>query len=310
MEFYLDEKGRRKRRRILKLKIYGSLAIFLLLVGGAAYSVVYTPVFKVKNIKFETTSAGVPEFFTAQAIESAANFKNDDVLNEKLISDFKSFFIKHSKINSFLGGDNIFVWDEKLIPDDFLLKNYPQLADVKIEKDYIERSVKISLTKREKLGVWCKMDKIQESAATSTASSTVSNEVASPDCFWFDKEGVTFAQAPAAEGNLIYKVNDFSGRPLQSGNNVLEKKFLTNLIKIFEVLEKANLKVRSLRLENLALQEIIVEPVTDFSPKIYFSLKADPIFGLSTLTSFKNIDLVKIDYIDLRVPNRAYYKLK
>ncbi len=57
-------------------------------------------------------------------------------------------------------------------------------------------------------------------------------------------------------------------------------------------------------------EEIIAEPVAGFSPKIYFSLKADPIFGLSALTSFKNIDLAKTDYIDLRVPNRAYYKLK
>lgn len=306
MDFYLDEKQRRRQHRILKFKIYGSLFILILLVAAVFYVIAYTPILKIKNISVKTTSAGVPEFLVGESIETAANFQNDEVFNQKLISDFKAFFTAHSKINSFLGVDNILTWNEKSIPDDYLIKNYPQIAEFKMEKDYIERSVEVSLTKRQKLGVWCKMDKIQEGAATSTAS----NGLVSPDCFWFDKEGVAFAEAPAAEGNLIYKINDFSGRPLELGDSVLEKKFLTNLIKIFEVLEKADLKAESLRLENLALQEIIAEPVAGFSPKIYFSLKSDPIFGLSALTSFKNIDLAKIDYIDLRVPNRAYYKLK
>lgn len=306
MDFYLDERQRKKRRRILKLKIYGGILILVLLLGGVAYAVAYTPLFKIKNITTETSGAGLPDFLESQVITTSADFRNDEAFNQKLINDLKGFFARASKLNSFLGADNILIWDRKFIPDDYLIKNYPPIAEIKMEKDYIERSVRISLTKRQKLGVWCKLDKIQEGTVTSTTS----NEVASPDCFWFDKEGVVFAEAPAAEGNLIYKVNDFSGRPLDFGDSILEKKFLVNLIKIFEVLEKANLKAMSLKLENLALQEIIAEPVASFSPKIYFSLKADPIFGLSVLTSFKNIDLAQIEYIDLRIPNRAYYKLK
>src|SRR3989338_6794934 len=105
MEFYLDERQRQRRRRILKFKIYGSLFALILVLIGAFYVIAYTPILKIKNISVTTTSAGVPDFLVGDSIETAANFKNDDVLNEKLISDFKSFFIKHSKINSLLGGE-------------------------------------------------------------------------------------------------------------------------------------------------------------------------------------------------------------
>jgi len=58
------------------------------------------------------------------------------------------------------------------------------------------------------------------------------------------------------------------------------------------------------------LQEITTDPSVKFLPKIYFSLRFDPGFGLSAIESLKSTGLDKIDYIDLRVENRAYYKAK
>ena len=78
------------------------------------------------------------------------------------------------------------------------------------------------------------------------------------------------------------------------------------MIKIFEILEKSGLKIKSLKLEDIALQEII----TDSSPKIYFSLRIEPNFALAALQSLENIGFEKMEYIDLRVENRAYYKMK
>ena len=82
------------------------------------------------------------------------------------------------------------------------------------------------------------------------------------------------------------------------------------MVKIFEVLEKSDLKIKSLRLERLELQEIIADSPGNSLPKIYFSLRIDPGFTLAAIESIKNLGLEKVEYIDLRVENRVYYKLK
>ena len=173
------------------------------------------------------------------------------------------------------------IWDNKKLAE--FPKN-PEIAEITIEKDYFERQIRINIKERERFGVWCETG----------------------NCFWFDENGVIFSEAPQAEGNLINKVDDFSGRSLKIGESVLAEKFFSNLIKIFEVLEKTGLGIKSLKLEKLEFQEII----TKSSPKIYFSLRVDPGFTLTAIESMKNLGLEKIEYIDLRVENRVYYKLK
>lgn len=255
---YFDEKQRKKRRWILKLKIYGSLSVFFILIIGAGYLIAYSPLFQVKNILILGTS-NVP----------------------KLEENLKIFFANQSKIDKFLGANNILIWKQKKIGE--FLKNEPQIAELTIKKDYFKRLIKTEVKEREKFGIWC-----------------------ANNCFWFDKKGVVFLESPSTEGSLINKIDDFSDRSLNLGDKILEEKFLLNLIKIFEILEKSGLKIKSLKLEDIALQEII----TDSSPKIYFSLRLEPGFALAALQSLKNIGLEKMEYIDLRVENRAYYKIK
>lgn len=268
MDFYLDERQRKKRRRLLKLKIYGGIFLFFILAVGAAYLVVYSPLFQIKQI-------------TADGKE---------VDGKEIIENLKNFFASQSKITSFLRANNILIWDNKKIAE--FPKN-PKIAEITIEKDYFERQIKINIKERERFGVWC-------------PSPFVDNASTGEGCFWFDKNGVIFSEAPQTEGNLINKVDDFSGRSLKLGESVLAEKFFSNLLKIFEVLEKTGLGIKSLKLEKLEFQEII----TESSPKIYFSLRIDPGFTLAAIESIKNLGLEKIGYIDLRVENRVYYKLK
>ncbi len=278
-EIYFDERQRKKRRRFLKLKIYGGIITLFILIAAAVYVIAYSPLFHIKNI-------------------IQTNNDLTQVNADQLIKNLKNFFANQSKIAGFLGPDNILIWNKEALTK---FTKAPAVAGLTIKKDYFKREIQISVKERERFGVWCPLSSV-DNASTTTA--------VAGGCWWFDRSGVIFAEASQLEGQLINKVDDFSGQSLEAGKLVLEEKFLNNLIKIFDVLDKSGLKIKSLRLENLQLQEIVANPSAAALPKIYFSLRFDPGFGVAAIESLKNLGLEKISYIDLRAENRVYYKLK
>lgn len=271
---YLDDKEIKKQKIIFKLKLYGILVVFLFLLTGAGYLTAYSSFFKINNVTL----------IDAENKQANAN---------EVIEDLKNSFNKQSKLTSFLGAENILIWRNK--PNEIFFKEHPKIIDLTIKKNYLERKIEINIDERVKLGVWCE-------------TSTNNQELITNNCFWFDENGVIFEEAPMVEGEMIYKITDFSNRELAFGDRVLDENLFNNLILIFKTLERAGLNLKTLRLENLSAQEIIAE--SPLVPKIYFSLRFDPDFSLSVFENLKKINLEKVEYLDLRIKNRAYYKLK
>lgn len=262
MDFYLDERQRKKDRKWLKIKIYIGVFCFLLLLAGIVYVVVWSPIFRIQNF----------------------------IGDENVVNQLKDFFSNQSKITFFLGPNNILVWNTVELAD---FNKSPEIAELSIEKDYLNHEIKIIVKEREKFGVWCFF------TPTENASTTEVNK----NCYWFDQNGVLFKEALESEGNLINKVDDVSGSTLNIGDSVLNEKLVSNLTKVFDVLQKSGLNIKTLKLERPELQEVL----TESSPIIYFSLRNDPSYALSAIESLKAKGLKNFKYIDLRVENRAYY---
>lgn len=272
---YLDDKEIKKRKFIFKLKLYGISIVFLFLIIGAGYLTAYSSFFKINNI-------------------SLIDAENKQANINEIIKDLSDSFSKKSKISSFLGADNILIWQNK--PNEDFFKEHPIITNLIIEKDYLKRKIKINMDEKERFGIWC------QQLTTDNLQLTINN------CFWFDENGVIFEKAPIIEGEMIYKITDYSNRELTIGNRVLDENLFNNLILIFKILERAELNLKTLRLDNLNTQEITTE--SPLMPKIYFSLRFDPDFSLNVFENLKKTDLKKIEYVDLRIKNRAYYKLK
>jgi len=177
---------------------------------------------------------------------------------------------------------NILFWNLPINVDDF-----PQLQEVDVKKDYVGRSVKITVTERGKTLIWCDNE----------------NE----NCFWADEDGLIFTTAPIPEGTLLVNViRDSTDRELKVGERVLSEDLFVNLKYAIELLEGLDASIREIRLDDLKFKEATA--VISGGPEIYISLTIDPRFGAGVLEGLMDSpDWGRIRYVDLRVENRAYY---
>ena len=169
------------------------------------------------------------------------------------------------------------------------ISDYPQIASVQIKKDFVERKVKVTVTERGKVLIWCDNE----------------NE----NCFWADENGFIFTTAPIPEGTLVVNVvRDSTGRELKVGDSVLAQDLFVNLKRAIELLEGLDASIREIRLDDLKFKEATAVIVG--GPEVYFSLTIDPGFGKGVLESLMSVpNWGAIRYVDLRVENRAYYSL-
>ncbi|RJQ29330.1 FtsQ-type POTRA domain-containing protein [Candidatus Parcubacteria bacterium] len=183
---------------------------------------------------------------------------------------------------------NILAWPDALDEND--LRTVPAVKSAEVEKDFDAHTIRVVVKEREPYGIWC-----QKKDPTNNP------------CFWFDTEGVVFERALGVEGNLIKVLNDYAEEPLGLGRKILPDRFVSNLLSIFEVLGRSGLSVREVRLDNLLNEEIEVR--TNGGPKLYFSLRfsaASTLAAIETVTA--RSDFKRLEYVDFRVENRAYYK--
>jgi hypothetical protein len=198
-----------------------------------------------------------------------------------------------------LGFKNMLTWPDELTGSDLVLS--PQIADMKIAKDYWGKQMTITIQVRTPAGIWCTA---LSSGAADTTSSAISGFFS---CFTIDNTGFTFANAPHAEGGLVHVIDDYTGRNIGLATSTLPSEFIVNLFSAFHALQAARIGVREVRLENLALQELRV--TTYDGPDIYFSLRFNEDDAAAVLSSLKSRGgFSNLGYVDFRVQNRAYYK--
>ena len=106
------------------------------------------------------------------------------------------------------------------------------------------------------------------------------------------------------EGNILYKINDTTGKTVTLGEKILPEYALENLFLVFDFLEKIDGNTKTLMYENETLGDIRT-PSIENTPIIYFSLENNPMYAVESVHNLKN---EKLEYIDLRVQGRIYYK--
>lgn len=172
----------------------------------------------------------------------------------------------------------------------------PSITNIEITKKLFH-TVKINFQERVQIGIWC-------------------NELS---CYYFDKEGIAFKEAPQTEGGLILKVTNKSNGGAKLGDNILDSN-KTNFVTTFSnkinsinngASESNQFKILEFKIKPTL--SVDLEALTDKNWSIYLDEKQNPESSASNLIaileeSIKNIE--NLEYIDLRIPSRIFYKLK
>ena len=279
-----DMHFRESRRRQRTLFFVFLIAVYLVSVA-VLWTIIYSPLFRVKNVE----------------ITGNKNVPSEDIMTLMKADIYRGSFTKRA-----LGMRNILIWPQKFSED--ILKFYPEVKSASVEKNYLERKIRIVVEEKQPFGVWCLKGLAGADANTTAVSS---------DCFWFDSDGIIFKKAMEVEGNLIISLNDYSQKNLGLNRKILPDRFVSNIFSIFKAVSQSGLRVKEMRFNNLSLEEMEVDTYNGLptgsslkaGPKIYFSLRfpadniPDIINSLKEKSSFNGLQ-----YVDFRVENRVYYK--
>ncbi len=208
--------------------------------------------------------------------------ENDIVTN----NDIHKLIINSAPLNL---GENIFILSKNQIKSG-LATIFPTITDISIKKEPFHGLI-VNFEKRIQIGIWCN----------------------NANCYYFDKEGIVFKEAPQTEGALILKIKDFEKKEVSLGNQVLnynQLKFIAEFNN--KITENNQFKITEFKITPSANFDL--EAITDRGWSIYLDQNQDPVLEANNLFTILN-EVIKnkasnLEYIDLRLPSRIFYKLK
>lgn len=249
------------------------LIVFILLMAGFGYWLLFSDFWQVKEFKVDGLNQGA---------------MTEDQVLEGLRNRVKERFLSR-----WLGEDFYWLWKDGLGS----LMEMPLLADVRVERDFWARRVRVIAREREEVGVWC------------VVNSSSDDEGAIERCYWYDKEGVVFLGAPRPSGSLIAVINDVGNQyNVKLGEKIMSDSFQNYLNLITESWLFKEVAINEV-LINKEQQELIVKTTTGAEVKL--SLRFDPAVNLAATKQMRSegiINLADLSYVDLRGENRVYYK--
>lgn len=224
-------------------------------------------------------------FFSIQNI----NFSDNTVLNRdetlNIISNIAPFGLS----------ENLLILSKSRLKSE-LAAAFPSITDITIRKKLFH-TVIIDFAKRIQVGIWCH---------------PAADHPQGNNCHYFDKDGVAFAETPETEGSLILKIEDLSKNNILLGDKVLDNNQINFIIAFNnKILENNKFKILEFKIK--PSPSVDLEAVTNKNWSIYLDEKQDPAVAVNNLLSIleeavKNTE--NLEYVDLRIPSRVFYKLK
>ncbi|HCX27541.1 MAG TPA: hypothetical protein DHI91_00165 [Candidatus Portnoybacteria bacterium] len=292
--------SRRKTRRKIKLKfklpelktnrrVLLWTAGIILLLGGLVYFFVWSPVFKVREIKI-----------------SGVNFVPEEQVRQKT----QDFLQKRAW--KLIPQDSVFVFPIEKFKKS-LLTDWPAIESVKI-KIFPPRKLEISLVERAMAAVWCQSKAVlAEEQPTATSSPAMNGRVGLPQseqCFFADRDGLIFREAPEISGTLLVTFYSRPGQNVVLASQAVSSSTIQFADQVKKQAREMNIDILGFLLGKQGSTDLIV--ATQEGWAIYLSEERSPAVQLKVLQALLDSEIKgkrsTLNYVDLRTINRVYYR--
>lgn len=172
----------------------------------------------------------------------------------------------------------------------FLLSRFPRAGAVTAKRTSVHE-LAITVSDKKPVGVWCfTRQKI---------------------CYYFDENGKAFSRLPQTSGFLFAAVNDQRNRTIQLGEEVAPAEWRNEIITARRIMQFGGLAVSEFSIASDSFDQFETKTTEGWS--IIFSIQTDVAQQARNLLGFlkdkiSTDDRKKLEYINLTIPDRIYYK--
>jgi len=261
---------KRLKRIKLKLLIYGSLSIVF--ISSLFYFLFLSSYFDIQGYSVIGTDI-VPRGDVRSTVIGVAE---DDILF------------------SLLKRQNIFLFSSRQA-ERKVREMHPIIKEVRVKKNFPERNITIQTQERQPLGIACGKYSVTDG------------------CFNFDETGTIFTSSPLIVGATVLRIQDDS---LGGGMTLPVKKYEEHEIDFISSIKRHILDTSAIAIESFFFLnrygDVEAKTINGFT--ILLNMEQDPEIQAKILRNLLDLEIkdqvAELDYIDLRVDSRAYYKFK
>lgn len=302
---WIFPKDRRKKRSsrgaVFRIWLVTIFVSAIIVFGGAFYLIFYSGVF-------------APDVIYAYPKDGRITRTNLDLTKE--IARAATSFVPSQTV---LARNNLFFLNEKDI-EEMLLDSFPEVSHAVVRKHYLARLLEIIFEERIPVAIWCNVQlEFSEPKEVPGESTDLQNETGGEEgeegkvpmvfdkCFYIDKEGFLFSEAPESRGSLVALIRDYGNYDdVRLNSRFLSREEVGFLLGIKNALRGA--------FPQWGVKEFIHEGgeftlVTNQGWKVFLNREYSPEKHMGILKElFQDSDLELSEYIDLRIANKVYYK--
>jgi hypothetical protein len=190
-----------------------------------------------------------------------------------------------------------------------LLKNYPDIEKINISLDFKTKALTLQIKQREIDFLWCFEQ--EPAQAINDESDLFYDEFG--DCYYMDKYGVIFEQAPKTQGSFLNKIVTLETKKKALGSRAISQEKLEKLSQAFILSKGEESPITTNYLEIKTENSLEVKLVTNEGFYILYNLNDDFAELLKIVAGIKDQQLkgtfLNLEYIDYRYPPKVYYKV-